>query len=574
MYSRPFGKLGRVLLAGCVLGMGASMVLAQSSSSSAAASTTTSTASSDQNPSRMDVFLGYSYLAPHGTVTTLVPHTGAVTNSYSSINEGAIGSFAYFFNRYVGGQLEYANHPDGANDGAQDFGLGLIFRAPMSGMTPFAHATAGLVRLGGPNVPDEFVWHGYTWGPALTVGGGLDYELPFRNHRFALRLFQADFQYYHVDFGAAPQVGGRANVNSARLSTGIVVHMGSIVPPPPVGYSCSASPDSVYPGEQVTVTGTATNLNPKKPASYSWSGQGLTVSGTNSSTTIDTANLQPGDYKVSGHVTEGNKPGQSADCTAQFTVKQFEPPTVSCTANPTTVQPGGTSTITATGVSPQNRQLTYSYSASAGSISGTTNTATLSTTGAPSGTVTVTCNVQDDKGQTASSTTSVDVEAPPPPPAPKTQTLCSITFNKDTKKPTRVDNEAKACLDDVALNAQQKPDATIVLVGNSAPTRTPKTKWQREHWPTAENLAGQRAVNTKAYLVTEKGIDASRIQVRTGTSGENEVDDYLVPAGATFDNDVPGTTAVDESQFKAQPRTPVHPVRHHHHKAAKSGAAQ
>lgn len=58
MYSRPFGKLGRVLLAGCVLGMGASMVLAQSSSSSAAASTTTSTASSDQNPSRMDVFLG------------------------------------------------------------------------------------------------------------------------------------------------------------------------------------------------------------------------------------------------------------------------------------------------------------------------------------------------------------------------------------------------------------------------------------------------------------------------------------------------------------------------------------
>ncbi len=357
MYSRPFGKLGRVLLAGCVLGMGASMVLAQSSSSSAAASTTTSTASSDQNPSRMDVFLGYSYLAPHGTVTTLVPHTGAVTNSYSSINEGAIGSFAYFFNRYVGGQLEYANHPDGANDGAQDFGLGLIFRAPMSGMTPFAHATAGLVRLGGPNVPDEFVWHGYTWGPALTVGGGLDYELPFRNHRFALRLFQADFQYYHVDFGAAPQVGGRANVNSARLSTGIVVHMGSIVPPPPVGYSCSASPDSVYPGEQVTVTGTATNLNPKKPASYSWSGQGLTVSGTNSSTTIDTANLQPGDYKVSGHVTEGNKPGQSADCTAQFTVKQFEPPTVSCTANPTTVQPGGTSTITATGVSPQNRQL-------------------------------------------------------------------------------------------------------------------------------------------------------------------------------------------------------------------------
>ena len=32
----------------------------------------------------------------------------------------------------------------------------------------------------------------------------------------------------------------------------------------------------------------------------------------------------------------------------------------------------------------------------------------------------------------------------------------------------------------------------------------------------AGNLAAQRAVNTKDYLVTEKGIDASRITVRTG----------------------------------------------------------
>jgi outer membrane protein OmpA-like peptidoglycan-associated protein len=449
----------------------------------------------------------------------------------------------------------------------------MIFRYPVSGMTPFVHALAGAVRLGGPNNEPGGPWHAYTWGPALTVGGGLDYELPFANHRLALRLFQADYQYYHEDFGPALETGGRANVNAARLSAGLVVHFGSIVPPPPVAYSCTANPDSVYPGEQVTITGTATNLNAKKTASYSWSGQGLTVSGTNSTATIDTMNLQPGDYKVSGHVTEGNKAGESADCTAQFTVKQFEPPTVSCTANPTTVQPGGTSTITATGVSPQNRPLTYSYSASAGAISGTSNTATLSTTGAPSGTITVACNVQDDKGQTASSTTTVDVEAPPPPPAPKTQTLCAITFNHDKWRPTRVDNEAKACLDDVALNAQQKPDATIVLVGNSAPTRTPHTRWEREHWPTADKLAAQRAVNTKAYLVTEKGIDASRIQVRTDTSGENEVDDYLVPAGANFDADVPGTTPVNESEYKAQPRNPVYHHHHHHHHHKKAAGS-
>ena len=85
-----------------------------------------------------------------------------------------------------------------------------------------------------------------------------------------------------------------------------------------------------------------------------------------------------------------------------------------------------------------------------------------------------------------------------------------------------------------------------------------------------DNLAAQRAVNTKAYLVTEKGIDASRISVRTGTQSIDEVENYLIPAGATFDSDVPGTTAVDESTVKAQTRVPLgaKPVAHHKKKAA------
>ena len=40
-----------------------------------------------------------------------------------------------------------------------------------------------------------------TWGPGLTVGGGLDYETPWFNHHLAIRLFQADYEYMHVDFG-------------------------------------------------------------------------------------------------------------------------------------------------------------------------------------------------------------------------------------------------------------------------------------------------------------------------------------------------------------------------------------
>ena len=126
-----------------------------------------------------------------------------------------------------------------------------------------------------------------------------------------------------------------------------------------------------------------------------------------------------------------------------------------------------------------------------------------------------------------------------------------MLWPRDKKRPARVDNEAKACLDDVALNLQQQTDASAVVVGEAALDEKK-----------ASTLAAQRAANTKDYLVKEKGIDASRIQVRTGTAGAQEVENYLVPAGASFDTDVSGTTAVDESAVQPQARKAL-PERHH-----------
>ena len=497
--------------------------------------------------------MGYSYLAPHGTIFTPLSNGSTVPDTYGSVNYGAILSGAYYFNKYVGGQIEAGFHPDGNNDGAYTASAGIIARYPTDqGVTPFGHALVGGVHLGGPNAEPLFS-HPYTWGPAITVGGGLDYGLPFFDHHLGLRLFQADYQYYHVSYGPQATTGGRANLNNARLSSGILLQFGSIVPPPPVTYSCSANPSAVFPGDPVTVTGTALNLNPKKQATYSWSGTGVKVTGDSTTGNVDTTGLNPGSYTVTGHVSEGQKPGEFADCTANFTVK-----------------PGDTATITATGVSPQNRPLTYSFTTSVGQVSGTGNTATLNTTGAPAGIITITGNVSDDKGQTASCTASVTVEAPPPPPA-KTQALCTIAFGRDTKRPARVDNEAKACLDQVALSAQQTPDATVTVVGEAGPT-PPPAKGKKKA-PVVENLAAQRAVNTKAYLVTEKGIDASRISVRTGTQSSDEVENYLVPAGANFDSDIPGTTAVDESVVKPQTRVPLGTKPAPHHKKAAAAAA-
>jgi hypothetical protein len=301
------------------------------------------------------------------------------------------------------------------------------------------------------------------------------------------------------------------------------------------------------------------NLNPKKTATYSWTSTGGTISGTSSTANIDTKSAAPGTYTVAGHVTEGSKPGQSADCTGQFTIKPFDPPTMnSCTANPSTVDSGGSSTITASATSPQNRPLTYSYSATAGSVSGTTPTATLTAPTVAAGsntTVTVTCNVVDDLGKSDSKMATVTVNGPQPPPAPaapQASSLCSVSFERDAKRPERVDNEAKACLDDVALALQRSSDAKLALVGNESAKEkesAEKMAKMKHHKPDA---AAARAVNTKDYLVTEKGIDASRIMLYTGTDDAKTVTTSLVPAGAT--NPAASDTPVDESAVKAVPR--------------------
>jgi outer membrane protein OmpA-like peptidoglycan-associated protein len=265
---------------------------------------------------------------------------------------------------------------------------------------------------------------------------------------------------------------------------------------------------------------------------YTWSVDGGVVTGVESTAKIDTTNLAPGAYTLKGHVSEGDRPGENADCTAQYVVKAFEPPTVSCVANPSSVISGDSSTITATGVSPENRPLTYSYSSTSGSVSGSGTTATLSTVGATLGTVTVTCNAVDDKGQTASGTTAVEVSVPAVASKPMTSNLCSIQFGRDSQRPTRVDNEAKACLDEIALDLQRSSDATIAIVGNAAAGEKG-----------AKKLAAERAVNTKTYLVSEKGIDSSRITVYSGSQDEKTASTTLIPAGATFDTT--GDTPVD-----------------------------
>jgi len=319
-------------------------------------------------------------------------------------------------------------------------------------------------------------------------------------------------------------------------------------PPVPPTASCSASPAEVWAGDPVSASINTQNFNPKHTLTYNWTATGGKISGTTTTANVDTAGLAPGSYAVKGTATdEKEKKNNIASCEASFAVKAkpMNPPQVSCSASPSTVKSGDPSTITATANSPDNAQITgYAYQASAGRISGTGTTATLDTTGAPSGPISVTVTATDARNLTGTGSCSVGVEVPLPPPT--CSKINSIQF-PDLKRPWRVDNTAKAILDDVASRLKADPNAKIVIVGYADGEKAPMVGTGRNRHPM--DLAGQRAVNAKAYLVHEQGIDASRVEVRQGTGQQQIADIMWVPQGADENAcaDLQNTTPVNES---------------------------
>ena len=487
-------------------------------------------ASEDASASKWDIFMGYSYLSPSGKVTVSPSVCGGcgrnpATFSYDEQIVGGVFGVTGFFNRYVGLQGEVGIHEysggdygkGGNNDGFSTFAGGLIVRYPGVKFTPFGHALVGGALVSGPFLNPN------TMGLDVTAGGGLDYEI---NHHWALRIVQADYEYMHVTF--ASNDGGSVGINALRLSGGVVFHAGSFAPPTPITLSVSVNPVTIYPGDPVTATAMAGNLDPKLNAIYGWTGAGVTGSG--ASATVATATLAPGSYTVQAQVKEGRpgreglKPWQNASASASFTVKAFEPPTISCSASPSTINVGETSTVTAGGVSPQNRPLTYGYTASSGSISGSGATAEFNAANAPAGTVQIVCNVSDDKGQMATAATSISIAAPPAsvpaiaaasPEMKRLEArlaLHSVFFPTDQPRIGKPDGgllpSQKGTLTTLATDFTQylalKPDARLTLSGHA------DVRGSVEY---NQALSERRVARAKQFLI-EKGVPEASIETR------------------------------------------------------------
>ena len=509
LYARTsLRTLSRLRLAGPVLALIAALL------PGLAPAQATPTLGSGPAPSRLDLYGGYGYFRPFSSDIGNIP--------YQTINVGGVFSVAGYFNRHLGLQLEGNFFPQGSDDHDCVYSAqaGPILRVQKGRFVPFVHALGGAARVGGPAAQPCNVWG---WG--VTGGGGLDYILPVLHDHIALRPIQADFSYSQIDNGPpAGELGGLGQIYALRLSAGAVFRLGGqSAKLEDTTLNCSADPATVYAGDPITMSASAINLRDARGIQYTWMTSGGRISGTDATEPLDTAGLAPGTYTVTGRLLD-RKSRQIASCTAGFTVQSPAPPTLTCSADRAAINSGDPVTITSVGQSPQGRPLTYTYSTSAGQITGSGPTASLNTAGTTPGTITVTCTAADDKGRTASATTSVVVATPAPPaPAATAQTLCSLSFERDRRRPDRVDNESKACLDDIALNLNRDPGARLLIVGHNAPGEPVQA-------------AAARTLNVRQYLTDEKGIDPARLDLRTSTASGRTVDDMLLPAGTTVDD--------------------------------------
>ncbi len=500
----------------------------------------TALAQSDSNP-KWDLFVGYQWLHPGGTVPTPFGDFNNPTGlNVPDMSAGFGSALTYNFDPHWGAEADFGhNWGSGNYETTGSIGPRFIWRT--DGANYFLHTLVSLnrVSISGLNAGN---------GIGAILGGGMD--LPIKKW-LAFRLFEADYvwaRHNYADYVSAdfPNLR-RPSFEGVRLRTGLVFNWGG-APAVTPSASCSVQPTDVMVGEPITATVTTSNFNPKHTVTYAWTGNGGQVTGKDTTAQIDTKDAAPGSYTVTAHVTDPKlKANNEASCSATYTVKPLppkNPPTMSCTASPSSVQAGASVTVTCNCTSPDNVPLSVSnWTASSGTVSGSGNTATLSTNGAAPGTITVSATCTDSRGLSSQASTQATVENPPPPP-PKAAKLSQCDFPNPVK-PWRVDNTCKAILDDVAKNLQQNPDSKLVIVGNAEPTEKRK------------NLAAERAVDSKFYLVegeAQQHIDASRIEVRTGSGGTKTAEYWIVPSGATFDST--GTEAVDESKVKAIPDHP------------------
>jgi hypothetical protein len=321
------------------------------------------------------------------------------------------------------------------------------------------------------------------------------------------------------------------NLKDLNDRHGFVIKLGTAWWPekaPPVNHpptiSCTADKNSVYldSGDMVTITCNASDPD-GDPLTYTWSSTCGKVDGDGPQVRWLSAGVPMGTCVITAKVDDGRGGAARSSVNVRVEPRPNRPPTITCSADRTSVFAGERVHITTNASDPDGDPLSYTWRTSGGQIVGSGSAVDLDTTNLAPGSYTVTVRVDDGRGGAADCSSTVEVKVVPPPP--QASKIADCPFAKPLSM--RIDNSCKRFLDDVALRLQNEPRGTAVIIGYSDPSeRSP------------EKIAGDRATNAVKYL-GEKGIDPSRTSTRTragqaGATANRRIDVIWVPEGATY----------------------------------------
>jgi len=270
----------------------------------------------------------------------------------------------------------------------------------------------------------------------------------------------------------------------------------------PVAPTVSIEPAtfSLLPGESADLRCVASDPN-NSTLTYSWTVNGERLASSGPQITFGSEGRNPGSYEVACTVSNGDL---SASASSKGTIRERpnQAPTISCQTTTVSVASGASIQLRANASDPDGDKLTFNWSSPAGAVGGSNDTTTFNASGVRAGSYTVTVGVDDGRGGKASCNMTVNVSE-------------RRVIAKDdcgyfaANGGTRVDNCAKAILDDVAVQMRNNSNLRANIFGYTDNTKTETSK---------SGLGESRAKAMAAYL-QERGVDASLIQSTDGGVG-------------------------------------------------------
>ncbi len=276
--------------------------------------------------------------------------------------------------------------------------------------------------------------------------------------------------------------------------------------------SIEPSSAEITQGESVLLRCMASDRNNDR-LTYSWAVDGQPLAATGSEVSFGSEGRKPGSYNVTCSASDGEA---AASGSSRINVKERiipnQPPTIECLTTTMDVASGGSIELRARAADPDRDRLSYRWSSTGGSVSGSGETAVFNASGVKAGSHTVSVAVEDGRGGKASCSMTVNVSE-----------RLSITREKCgffAPNRSRLDNCAKAILDDLAVRMKNDPKLAANVIGYTDGSRMEKSK---------KKLGETRAKAAAKYL-EQQGVESSRLNITDG-GPNNPVGDNKTAAG-------------------------------------------